>query len=1015
MLKKLFFAFAIGLLILQVRPAGAVNYATNLTDVDGLTLLAGDAVQDVFVYDTTADGDGGAWRRDLSAQDTSWYSEICVATPCTRGTLDEFPPTVHLVLGESSLDIIDAETNALWMRFNSGSNSMIGADQQRRIWALDGQVFIAGQTRLTVLDFINDSAYYFNATDRFSTTSTISQRNQIILWTAQSATGLSSSDIRDVSAQRLGGASWVAAATAQGVNLINPTAGTVRRYYNTALSDVTTAVALASDGTLYYTNATTGALEVFYDVTADGGDQDTPDASYSTATTPALLTNPDGTTRPLRVSEQASTIDTTRHRLYLGSGSGVTVLNEGAIGSEASGSVKYLNNSFITEEMIGDVRGMWTLEDAAGDFQDRSGNGHHLTDNNSVTRGNAAVRGDGVSLAAASSHYLSLGHTADLDFGTGDFAVTGWVQHDDTSGGQVKIIDRTDGISIGFQLYIDTAGKLVGRVSDDGTNWDTVTSSSDVDTNSWVQFALVWEAGTSLTLFVNGLQEDIDGSLATTDSISGTTAGLNVGRDGSGSEYLDGDLDELMITGTAPTAQQVWDIYNKGNGALLSQFDNTLAGSTSDVRGISNTSDGRLVWVATNDGATGGALSVIKLGSVGDYQQTAVIDVDSADSAFLVYSTGSSPAIIDNDLSSVSAVHSAGREFLLVGSDASGASGLVQGTDWYVASESFVHGGVMNSGGSCKISPSYQICDSMGQLASGALQSDNFRLFDGYQYDDRDVVAGPPLIVATETTETTPFWQWQGVFDRSGVEGYYIRIGTDRDDPTDFMPARWLGNINHWQQDVPFTDGGTYYAQLRVRDGVGNEGAWGPVATILIQPALTFIIEGIPQGTTSLGAGTSDNETTTVSTLSNFIDFGTLVPNESKLAAQSLTVNMNVGQGYVVTAQQDHPLRTVQSQDQITSFPATNAEPDYWQVPALGHLAYHTEDISLNDVGQGPDRFAGTAPRWAGMSVSPEPIMYSSVRADNDQSHMLYRIQISPSQRAGPYTNKVTYILTGTF
>jgi len=1015
MLRKFSVVALIGLLILQIRPAGAVNYATNLTDVDGLTLLADDNVRDVFVYDTTVDGDGGAWRRDLSAQTTSWYNEICIATPCTRGAYREFPRYAHLIVGASSLDILDAETNTLWMRFNSGSNTMIGTDGQRRVKALDGRIYLAGQTRLTVIDFINDTATLYSTTDRFATTNTVSQRNQSILWAAQSATGLSSGDVRDVAVQGLGGTVWIAAATAQGVNLINAASGTIRRYYDATPSDETTAVALTTEGTLYFTNATTGALHVFYDIVADSGDQNTPDASYSTASTPSLLVNPDSTTRPLRVSERTSTVVSTRHTVYLGSGSGVTVLNEGPIGSEALGSVKYLTNSYITEEMIGDVRGMWTLEDVAGDFQDRSGGGNHLTDNNSVTRGIDAVRGNGVRLESVSSHYLSLGHSANLDFGTGDFSLTGWLRHGDTSGGQVKIVDRTDGISIGFQLFINTAGKLVGRVSDDGTNWDTVTSSSDVDTDSWVQFALVWEAGSALTLFVNGLQEDIDGSLSTTGSISGTSAELNIGRDGSGSEYLDGSLDELMMSATALSAQQVWDMYGKGYGAALSQFDNRLAGSTSDVRGLSNTRDGRLLWVATNDGAVGGALSVIKLGRMGNYQQASIIDTDSADSVFLIYTTTSTPPIINNDLSSVAVVHSAGREFLLVGTEAAGASGLVQGTDWYVASESFVHGGVMNSGGSCKVSPSYQICDSMGQLASGALRSENFRLFDGYQFDDRDVVDGPPLIVAATTTETTPFWQWQGVFDRSGVEGYYMRIGTDPDDPTDFMPARWMGNINHWQQDIPFTEARTYYAQLRVRDGVGNEGRWGPIATVQVQPALTFIIEGVPQGTTGLGAGTQVQETTTISTLSNFIDFGTLVPNESKIAAQKLTVDMNVGQGYVVTAQHDHPLRRIESQDQISSFPAPNSDPEFWQVPAMGHLAYHTDDTSLNEVGRGPDRFAGTEPRYAGMSVLPEPVMYSTVRANNDEAYLLYRAQVAPSQLAGPYTNKLTYILTATF
>jgi len=1007
----------VGLLLIGLLGTPMVQAATNFTssaaDADGNIYLASNALQDVFYYNTWLDSDEGAWRKDLNAQETSWYDEKIKPT---RGDQDEFPRHAYLILTDTSLEIIDAEQQKLWMRFEEGSDNMLPDGDHYAVWAVNGSVYVASSTRLSIINFVTDSAGYINATDDYTTTSTIASRNDEVSWTAGSGEPIANNACRDVSVALIGSIPFIAVATDAGVSVINSLTGTVHDYYDVATTDDTVSVMLLSDGTLYYTNATDGDLEIFYTVQNDAGDQSTPDYNYNAASIPALLADPDATRYGLYATAGTSWIDATRNTLYVGSASGVSVIQENTIGQESTGSVKFFTKDYITEEMIGDIRGMWTLEEDAGDFLDKSGKGNDLTDGTTVTRNVSAVRGEGITFTAASSQYLSRAYDADFDFGTGSFSVSGWIRHPDTSGGQVMLIDRTDANTIGFQLYIDSDGNLVGRISDNGTDWDSVTGSEAIDTDTWEQFAFSWEAGTALRLFVNGIEVSSDATLVTAASISGTTPVLEIGRDNGGGAYWNGEVDEIMITAEALTAQQVWDMYQKGNAARTSTYVNYADGSSSISKGLGTTSDGRVMFIGTNDGAAGGALSVIKIGETGDYASSVARDVLNADSTFISYTTGSTPSIVSNDITSLSMGRAQQREFLVVGTAASGATGLITGYNWYSASDSYIHGGVMDAGGKCIASESFEICDSFGQVFAGdPLIGTNYTIDPGYEYDDRDAPDGPVLIISSPTIETNPHWQWENTWDRSGVEGYYMRIGTT-EEGEEFMPARWLGFINHWDQDIAFQYAGTYYAQLKVRDKVGNEGNWGPVAELVVQPSLMFIIEGVEAGTANLGSGLTDKETTDLSTFSQVVSFGTLPVNEPVIAAQKLIVRMNVGEGYVVTGRHDRTMWTARNDEEVISaFNAQNDFPVYWSSAPLGHIGYHTDDATLNNDGNGPDRFRGTANKYAGFAAEAQEVMYSDTLAVNDENYVVYKIQISPTLLPGTYTNTITYVCTATY
>ena len=80
-----------------------------------------DTAYDVFVYDTSKDSDGGAWRK--RTQHTSWYNETLNTS--TRGSRKEFPAVAVIVALDNVLRIYDGDDPDLpmWMVFTGADAS----------------------------------------------------------------------------------------------------------------------------------------------------------------------------------------------------------------------------------------------------------------------------------------------------------------------------------------------------------------------------------------------------------------------------------------------------------------------------------------------------------------------------------------------------------------------------------------------------------------------------------------------------------------------------------------------------------------------------------------------------------------------------------------------------------------------------------------------------------------------------------------------------------------------------
>ncbi|MDV4144373.1 LamG-like jellyroll fold domain-containing protein [Shimia sp. FJ5] len=105
------------------RAAQSAASGVAYQDLSAVALTKAVTAVDVFIYDTSKDSDGGAWRHRCAG--TSWYREEL--NTYNRGSRREFPAVAVIVADESFVTIYDGDdpSHPLWMRFVLGSNNFI--------------------------------------------------------------------------------------------------------------------------------------------------------------------------------------------------------------------------------------------------------------------------------------------------------------------------------------------------------------------------------------------------------------------------------------------------------------------------------------------------------------------------------------------------------------------------------------------------------------------------------------------------------------------------------------------------------------------------------------------------------------------------------------------------------------------------------------------------------------------------------------------------------------------------
>lgn len=279
-------------------------------------------------------------------------------------------------------------------------------------------------------------------------------------------------------------------------------------------------------------------------------------------------------------------------------------LNSGPIGSGKMIKTFTAVNNTIRIQLLGYIAGQTAYFDNVSvrlAEADRSVNGKGLQVFGTITKSAVATGAELVAYSGFSaSNYLEQPYNSDLDFGTGDFCVMGWVNVGDTS--LNWILDTIDAANTeGFALYKNDNGTVVLRTKN--INNSSVVSASSIETATWRFItAVVSSSGTSLSMYIDG-KLDAQATGQPARSIGGTDSSLILGgRNQAPAAPFPGSLALWRISATAPTAEQIKKIYEDEKVLFQENAAATLYGASDAVTALAHDSDTGLLHVGTSAG-----------------------------------------------------------------------------------------------------------------------------------------------------------------------------------------------------------------------------------------------------------------------------------------------------------------------------------------------------------------------------------------------------------------------------
>jgi trimeric autotransporter adhesin len=661
-------------------------------DLDAIAETKAVTAVDVFVYDTSKDSDGGAWRK--RTQNTSWYNETL--DTATRGSRKEFPAVAVIVAEAAKVTIYDGDDPALpmWMVFNYTGYTVYKAE------AHQGKIAVATNLGLSILDFAEDDisivpVYNSSSTPALAADS-ISSVKFVIEQNAEASavTGLLKPTyflgINGYGVQRL---RWDDSVLGNyGTGEITKLGGANERYVLTYRPISTSLGGMAGDTALFLPKSTSKWLFKTFDnvqlsflqsyqndrvqlrnydsngvselaiITSNyntgwmvgnikgaflsdtddtniiNGEELIPDGTFDGASLDPAWVIPAGSAAAINTSETWLEVTDDaggdvyipinvevgqRYRLnvtFLKLGGGRAAIGNGTEFVQGTSYAYFTASGTYVRTFIPTQSVIYFVVSSAGtDLQridnlsvqaaelDRSVNSDPLLVNGTITKTPVATGADLVGYSGFStSNYLQQPYNSDLDFGTGDFSVMGWVK--EAAGGD-WLIDRMEGRDgssnlWGFDIWQEAQSLRFGLYENNGVTSVTSTTAMGNNDGVWNFFTAVRRSGV--------LEMYMHGKLAATTSgtarnISYTSTGnpppLTIGAKNTGdTAWVDGSAALIRISATAPTAEQIAKIYEDEKVLFQENSQATLYGTSDEVRAMGYDEDTELLHLGTTSG-----------------------------------------------------------------------------------------------------------------------------------------------------------------------------------------------------------------------------------------------------------------------------------------------------------------------------------------------------------------------------------------------------------------------------
>jgi len=262
-----------------------------------------------------------------------------------------------------------------------------------------------------------------------------------------------------------------------------------------------------------------------------------------------------------------------------------------------SGSSPNLTTNY--QELPADINtvGLWHLNEASGNVLDSSGNS-----NTGTPTGTTVVTGLlGNARSLNGSSYITVADSNSLDL-TSALTIEAWVNHQGAADEQYVVFKRSGESCYGFS--INTSNNLYLRTGD-GSNCDGIATSANVPRNQWNHVAMT-VSGTTVKGYVN----EVWLATITGRNITANTANLFIGADSNGNRRFNGIIDEVRISNTARTADQIRQAYEVGARTHNITIDFKAALNSGNL--IANTSDLSFTIDSTAYGASSMGSNVYK-------------------------------------------------------------------------------------------------------------------------------------------------------------------------------------------------------------------------------------------------------------------------------------------------------------------------------------------------------------------------------------------------------------------
>ena len=560
-----------------LTPASAIVYPDTVeSDNDAHKVIFVDLDNPRFVWDWEAA------KRII--RNTSWYAELGMPPVHGAFIIDASQNAVHW---------IDREDSSLtpYMTFTQDSNAIVsGLGSLTDIAFVDFKLLVGGNGGLPLIDFIEDGATSTNASNMHRYSGDLSERNTGGGFVAYvSSPVLANADIKSVSMIRdpNGNADhygrplhyWLVG-TATKASLYDPINNAI---YDSAAGTVPfNSVDIAPSG--YYTISTDDT----YDYTRIGllpVDAITADGFGETALT---VGNAGGALWSLGFpSDSAGTL---LHKIYDGSiiGGPVTVggSNQGffiihwppVVNSGEHGIIK-ITSTYATPYMKGNRVAAYPLNDV----NDRSGNSHNLTNNNTTPftgtgpfGANTAAVFDGVNQS------LSVADHADFGDGTEtEITVSCYAYFDTVAGGEDTIVSKyNSGSSSNRSFALQTNNGALFFVINNSTTSYTA-SGITLAAGQWYHLCGTYD-GATVKLYVDGILAPT--TAAATGAIPNTTGEFRIGSENSNDHYFDGMISQVSVNFSAWTEDEIKLEYARMKQGLAGATATITADDVDSVR-----------------------------------------------------------------------------------------------------------------------------------------------------------------------------------------------------------------------------------------------------------------------------------------------------------------------------------------------------------------------------------------------------------------------------------------------